>query len=80
MNCSARQPDAGNVEDTSSRITIIRQLPNNILVVPNSTVATSIVANYHLPECEMSVSVQYGVSYGSDLEHVERVSVEVGRR
>lgn len=65
----------GNAEDTRCRITIIRQLPNKIPVVPNSTVAASIVTNYHTPEHEMPASVQYGVIYNSDLEHVE-----VGRR
>ncbi|HTU72016.1 MAG TPA: mechanosensitive ion channel domain-containing protein [Trebonia sp.] len=69
----------GYVEDTNWRNTIIRQLPNNTLVVPNATVASSIVTNYHLPEHEMSVSVPCAVSYESDLEHVERVTIEIGR-
>jgi small-conductance mechanosensitive channel len=69
----------GYVEDTNWRNTIIRQLPNNILVVPNATVASSIVTNYHLPERELSVTVPCAVSYESDLEHVERVTIEVGR-
>jgi small-conductance mechanosensitive channel len=68
----------GYVQDTNWRNTIIRQLPNNILVVPNATVASSIVTNYHLPELELSVSVPCTVSYDSDLEHVERVAVEIG--
>jgi small-conductance mechanosensitive channel len=69
----------GYVVDTNWRNTVIRQLPNNLLVVPNATVASSIVTNYHLPQQEMSVSVQVGVSYESDLEHVEKVTCEVGR-
>jgi small-conductance mechanosensitive channel len=69
----------GFVQDTNWRNTIIRQLPNNLLVVPNATVASSIVTNYHLPEQAMSVPVAVGVSYDSDLDHVERVSIEVGR-
>jgi small-conductance mechanosensitive channel len=69
----------GYVHDTNWRNTIIRQLPNNILVVPNATVASSIVTNYHLPEHEMSVTVPCGVSYNSDLEYVERVTIEVGQ-
>jgi small-conductance mechanosensitive channel len=68
----------GYVVDTNWRNTIIRQLPNNILVVPNATVASSIVTNYHLPERELSVTVPVGVSYDSDLEHVEQVTLEVG--
>jgi small-conductance mechanosensitive channel len=69
----------GYVQDTNWRNTIIRQLPNNILVVPNATVASSIVTNYHLPEHEMAVTVPCSVSYDSDLEHVELVTVEVGQ-
>jgi small-conductance mechanosensitive channel len=69
----------GYVVDTNWRSTTIRQLPNNLLVVPNSTVASAIVTNFHLPEHELSVTVQVGVSYESDLEHVEQVTVEVGR-
>jgi small-conductance mechanosensitive channel len=69
----------GYVVDTNWRNTTIRQLPNNILVVPNATVASSIITNYHLPQEEMSVTVQVGVGYDCDLEHVERVTCEVGR-
>lgn len=69
----------GYVVDTNWRNTIIRQLPNNILVVPNATVASSIVTNYHLPEHEISVTVSCNVSYASDLDHVERVTIEVGQ-
>ena len=69
----------GYVEDTNWRNTIIRQLPNNTLVVPNATVASSIVTNYHLPEHELSVTIPCAVSYESDLERVERITIEVGR-
>jgi small-conductance mechanosensitive channel len=69
----------GYVEDTNWRNTIIRQLPNNLLVVPNATVASSIVTNFHLPQRELSVTVHVGVSYDSDLEHVEQATIEVGR-
>jgi small-conductance mechanosensitive channel len=69
----------GYVVDTNWRSTIIRQLPNNILVVPNATVASSIVTNYHLPEHEISVTVPCRVGYESDLDRVEQVTIEVGR-
>lgn len=68
----------GYIVDTNWRNTIIRQLPNNILVVPNATVASSIVTNFNLPERELSVTVPVGVSYDSDLERVEQVTLEVG--
>ena len=69
----------GYVVDTNWRNTIIRQLPNNLLVVPNATVASSTVTNYHLPEHEMSVTIPVCVSDASDLDRVEEVTIEVGR-
>ena len=71
--------EEGYVVDVTWRDTTIRQLPNNIIIVPNSVIASSITTNYHLPEPEMSVLVQVGVAYDSDLEHVERVTIEVGK-
>ena len=69
----------GTIVDTNWRNTIIRQLSNNLIIVPNATLASCILTNYHQPDRESSVSVQVGVSYDSDLEHVEKVTLEVGR-
>jgi small-conductance mechanosensitive channel len=54
-------------------------LPNNMLVVPNAKLVSNQITNFYLPETEMAVLVQVGVSYQSDLERVERVTVEVAR-
>ena len=70
----------GYVVDIGWRSTKIRELPNNIIVVPNSKLAGSIVTNYYLPEPEMACLVQVGVSYDSDLEKVERVTIDVAKR
>ena len=69
--------EEGYVQDVTWRYTTIRQLPNNITVVPNAKLASAVTTNYYLPEREMSVLVQVGVAYGSDLPTVERVTVEV---
>mgnify|MGYP000007312301 CR=1 FL=1 len=71
--------EEGYVIDITWRNTTVRQLPNNMVIIPNSRLASAIVTNYHLPEKEMSVPVQVGVSYDSDLEHVERVTIEVAK-
>lgn len=71
--------EEGYVVDVNWRSTTIRALPNNMVVVPNSQLASGILTNFHQPEQEMSVLVQVGVSYDSDLEKVERVTIEVGR-
>jgi small-conductance mechanosensitive channel len=67
----------GYVVDVTWRNTTVRQLAGNIVVVPNARIAGAIVTNYHQPMQDLAVLVQVGVSYGSDLEHVERVTIEV---
>lgn len=69
----------GYVVDISWRNTTLRALSNNIIIVPNSKLASAITTNYNLPERELSVRVQVGVGYDSDLEHVEKVTVEVAK-
>jgi small-conductance mechanosensitive channel len=40
---------------------------------------TSKVTNYYYPQKELAVLVEVGVHYESDLEYVERVTIEVAR-
>ena len=71
--------EEGYVADITWRNTIIRALPNNMIIVPNSKLAAAIVTNYYQPQEEMSFRVQVGVSYDSDLQKVEQVTTEVGK-
>ena len=71
--------EEGYVADITWRNTIIRALSNNYVIVPNSKIASAILTNYYLPEKEMSVLVDVGVSYDSDLEKVEEVTIATGR-
>ena len=61
------------------RATRIRELANNVIIVPNGRVAEMLLTNYDMPEAEQAALVQMGVAYGSDLSLVERVTVETGR-
>ena len=70
----------GVVDEIGWRTTRIRRLANNMVIIPNSKLAESIVTNYNYPEDQMSVYIELGVSYSSDLEQVERVTVEVAKR
>lgn len=67
----------GFVEDITWRNTTIRQLPNNLVIVPNAELAKSITVNFSLPEAEQSIVVDVGVSYDEDLARVERVTLDV---
>jgi small-conductance mechanosensitive channel len=69
----------GYVVDFSWRSTRLRMLANNLIVVPNAKLAQAIVVNHHLPSQDLAVLVDVGVDYASDLRHVERVVVDVGR-
>ena len=70
----------GAIDQIGWRTTRVRLLSNNIVFVPNSRLADSITTNFNYPYEEMSVYMQVGVSYFSDLAHVERVTVEVARQ
>ncbi len=71
--------EEGFVQDITWRNTILRQPTNNLIIVPNSKLSTSIITNFHMPQPELNVIVPVGVSYDSDLEKVERVTLEVAR-
>jgi len=71
--------EEGYVHKIGWRSTWVRMLPNNTVVIPNKVLVNSKVLNYYYPQQEMAVLVQVGVHYESDLEHVEKVTIEVGQ-
>lgn len=71
--------EQGFVEKIGWRSTWIKMLPNNVVIMPNSKLSQSKIINYYYPEKELSVPVEVGVHYGSDLEHVEQVTLEVAK-
>lgn len=71
--------EEGYVEKVGWRSTWVRMLPNNVVVIPNKTLVNSKVLNYYYPETELAVLVQVGVHYNSNLEHVEKVTIEVAQ-
>jgi small-conductance mechanosensitive channel len=71
--------EEGYVTDIRWRNTTVRALPNNMILIPNSKLASTITTNYYMPEKEMAVLVQVGVAYDSDLQKVEQVTIDVGK-
>jgi small-conductance mechanosensitive channel len=71
--------EEGYITDITWRYTTIRALPNNLIIVPNAKLASALVTNYAFPEKELSVLVDVGVSYESDLKKVEEVTIDVAR-
>lgn len=71
--------DEGYVHKIGWRSTWIRMLPNNMVVIPNKNLVNAQIINYHYPDKELAVLVPVGVHYGSDLKHVEKVTIDVAR-
>jgi small-conductance mechanosensitive channel len=69
--------EEGYVVDINWRNTTVRQLSNNLVIIPNAQLAGTNMTNFTRPEQEMTLLVQVGVGYDSDLEHVERVTTEI---
>ncbi|GGW47814.1 mechanosensitive ion channel protein [Streptomyces lucensis JCM 4490] len=69
--------EEGYVVDINWRQTTVRQLSNNLVVIPNGQLAKTNMTNYTRPEQQLTILVQVGVSYDSDLDQVERVTTEV---
>lgn len=70
----------GFVEEIGWRSTKIRKLGNNVVIIPNAKLSQTTLTNYNTPKPEMSLIVPVGVSYSSNLEKVERVTVAVAKK
>ncbi len=70
----------GYVQDVGWRATTIRTLRDELIVYPNEKLTTTVIKNTSSPANEILAPVSCGVSYGSDLELVERVTLGVARR
>ncbi|MDR1695265.1 MAG: mechanosensitive ion channel family protein [Endomicrobium sp.] len=66
----------GRVVEINWRTTRIREMSNSVIVVPNTKISSAIVKNFHFNRSDFTSSVSCGVSYGSDLEKVEKTAIE----
>jgi small-conductance mechanosensitive channel len=69
--------EEGYVTDITWRYTTVKASANNMIIVPNSKLASAIVTNYYFPEKELFITVPVVVSYDCDLEEIEKLAVEV---
>lgn len=72
-----RTGEAGYVRDVDLKYTVIEEITNNLLVIPNAQIISSSFRNYSLPDHSLLVPVEVGISYDSDLEKVEKITIEV---
>ena len=71
--------EEGYIHKIGWRSVWVRLLANNMVVIPNKVMINTKFLNTYYPTPEMSTLVHIGVHFNSDLEHVERVTLEVAR-
>ncbi len=71
---------SGYVVDVNWRSTRLRTWSNNLVIIPNSRFAETIITNYSKPDAHVNVYLTCGVAYESDLQLVEVVGQEVMQR
>ena len=57
--------------------TIVPASGSNMVVIPNQKIASSNITNFSMPTLDMTISIPVGVAYDSDLDFVEKVTLEV---
>lgn len=70
----------GYVLDINWRNTTLRTLLENVIIVSNSQISQSITTNYFTLQKNLYFQVPVGVHYDSDLELVEKVTLEVAEQ
>ena len=68
---------SGYVVDVNWRSTRLRTWGNNLVIIPNSRFADSVITNYSKPDEHVNVYLTCRVAYESDLAQVEQVGHEV---
>ncbi|MGH9664296.1 MAG: mechanosensitive ion channel family protein, partial [Bryobacteraceae bacterium] len=68
--------EEGYVADIQWRVTSLRTLQNNMILIPNSKLAEAIVVNYSHPDKSLSLNIAVGVGYSADIAQVERALLE----
>lgn len=74
-----RQGEEGYVMDVELRYTVVKDIYNNITVIPNSQVINGSFKNYTLEDTSMLLPIEIGISYDSDLEKVEQITLETAK-
>jgi len=66
----------GWVEDIRWRITTIRTMQQNLIVIPNSKLSEAVVTNFSQPVKPLSLSIPVNVVYSTDIDHLEAVVLD----
>lgn len=68
---------AGTVTEITLRHTVIRNAENRMIIVPNSTINTSVITNSNIGDSATCAFIEVGVAYTEDLDRCMKVMREV---
>lgn len=63
----------GTVEDITLRETIVRDVENNRIIIPNAQISSEVVVNANHTDNKTCKIIEVGVGYSSDLEQAMRI-------
>ena len=70
----------GRVTDINLRYTTITPAAEgSVIIIPNKDIAGAVMTNFSRPRKDVGIVINMGVGYESDLDLVERVTLEVAR-
>lgn len=69
----------GDVIHIGPRSTRIITLDSDIVTIPNTKIATSVVHNYSMPNPQVRIQIPVSVSWTADIEQIKRVLQEITR-
>jgi len=70
----------GVVKEIASRYTVIRSLDGTESILPNETLITQAVTNHSYTDRKVLVKVKVAVGYGSDIDRVIALLLDIARR
>lgn len=72
--------EMGVILDIGLRSTKLKTYDNEVIYIPNGSLANTKVKNFTVPDLSVRVNVDFGVEYGSDTEKVRQVVLEAVRK
>ncbi len=67
---------SGFVEDITLRHTVLRDIENRRIIVPNAVINSEILVNSDLVEDAISRHIEIGISYKANIDHAKRIMAE----
>ncbi len=72
--------EVGEILDIGIRSTKLRTYDNEVIYIPNGSLANTKIKNFTVPDLSVRVNVNFGVEYGSDPENVRNVVLDAVKR